>query len=85
MHRAATPLLATKLFVPAIRPGLVPRPHLIERLNEGVRLGRELTLLSAPAGYGKTTLLSEWAHSNRGAWNPQFAPCAPAYRLGLPE
>jgi LuxR family maltose regulon positive regulatory protein len=63
MDRAAAPLLTTKLYVPSIRPGLVSRPHLIERLNEGVRLGRKLTLLSAPAGYGKTTLLSEWVHS----------------------
>jgi LuxR family maltose regulon positive regulatory protein len=53
-----TPLLTTKLYIPPIRPELVPRPHLIERLNEG--LHRKLTLISAPAGFGKTTLLSEW-------------------------
>jgi len=55
-----TPLLTTKLYVPPSRPGLVPRPRLIERLDEGLRQGRKLTLLSAPAGFGKTTLLSEW-------------------------
>ena len=54
-----TPLLKTKLYIPPIRPELMPRPRLIERLNEG--LYRKLTLISAPAGFGKTTLLSEWA------------------------
>jgi len=61
----ATLLLATKLFIPALRPGLVPRPRLIQRLDEGLRLGRKLTLISAPAGYGKTTLLSEWIASRK--------------------
>jgi ATP/maltotriose-dependent transcriptional regulator MalT len=53
-----TPLLATKLYVPPPRPNIVRRPRLIARLNEG--LDHKLTLLSAPAGFGKTTLLSEW-------------------------
>ena len=53
------PFLTTKLFIPPTRPDLVPRPLLIERLNAG--LGGKLTLVSAPAGFGKTTLLSEWA------------------------
>src|SRR5829696_8366017 len=52
------PLLLTKLSVPSARPSLVPRLRLRERLEEG--LGRKLTLLSAPAGFGKTTLLSKW-------------------------
>jgi LuxR family maltose regulon positive regulatory protein len=52
------PLLATKLHIPPSRPNLVPRPRLIERLNEGMQ--RRLTLISAPAGFGKTTLLGEW-------------------------
>lgn len=51
-------LLTTKLFVPAARPDLVPRPRLTARLNDG--LSRKLTLISAPAGFGKTTLLGEW-------------------------
>jgi LuxR family maltose regulon positive regulatory protein len=42
------------------RPELVPRPHLIERLNTGLRAACKLTLISAPAGFGKTTLLSAW-------------------------
>jgi LuxR family maltose regulon positive regulatory protein len=54
----AVPLLATKLYIPPVRTGLVSRPRLIERLNAG--LHRKLTLVSAPAGFGKTTLLSEW-------------------------
>jgi len=74
-----TPLLRTKLYIPPIRPDpstgltatstrggrtrLVPRPRLIERLNAGLQ--RKLTLISAPAGFGKTTLLSEWASSCR--------------------
>lgn len=52
------PLLRTKLYIPPARPSLVPRPRLTERLNEGMT--RKLTLISAPAGFGKTTLLSEW-------------------------
>jgi LuxR family maltose regulon positive regulatory protein len=56
----AVSLLQTKLHIPHPRPDLVPRPRLVERLNQGLRLGRRLTLVSAPAGFGKTTLLSEW-------------------------
>src|ERR671917_2280114 len=52
------PLLATKLYVPPRRPNGVLRPRLIERLNAG--LHRKLTLIAAPAGFGKTTLVSEW-------------------------
>ena len=57
-NTVSTPLLKTKLYVPATRPGLVARPRLIERLEQNVN--RKLTLVSAPAGYGKTTLISEW-------------------------
>jgi len=55
------PLLQTKLYIPPVRPELVSRPRLIERLNAG--LHHKLTLVSAPAGFGKTTLVSEWIHS----------------------
>jgi LuxR family transcriptional regulator, maltose regulon positive regulatory protein len=51
-------LLTTKLYVPQAHPNLVARPRLSEQLKEGMR--RRLTLISAPAGFGKTTLLSEW-------------------------
>jgi LuxR family transcriptional regulator, maltose regulon positive regulatory protein len=54
----STPILATKLYIPPSRPKVVLRPRLIERLNVG--LHRKLTLISAPAGFGKTTLVSEW-------------------------
>jgi LuxR family maltose regulon positive regulatory protein len=68
-----TSILATKLYLPGLRPNLVLRPRLLERLNEG--LHRTLTLISAPAGFGKTTLLSAW-----------LAGCArPAAWLSLDE
>ena len=54
----AYPLLATKLHVLRPRTHLVPRAHLIEQLRRGVE--RALTLVSAPAGFGKTTLLTQW-------------------------
>ncbi len=54
----ASPLLDTKLYIPKLRPGLVARPRLSERLSRGV--GSKLTVISAPPGFGKTTLLAEW-------------------------
>ncbi|PKN97330.1 MAG: helix-turn-helix transcriptional regulator [Chloroflexi bacterium HGW-Chloroflexi-4] len=54
-------LILTKLYIPPIRRAIVPRPALIARLNEGLATNRKLTLISAPAGFGKTTLVSEWA------------------------
>jgi LuxR family transcriptional regulator, maltose regulon positive regulatory protein len=54
------PLLATKLYLPPLRLRSVPRPRLVERLNDGLAAGTRLTLVSAPAGFGKTTLVSEW-------------------------
>ena len=61
-------LLATKLNVPGLRPGLVPRPRLAQRLDEG--LSRGVLLVCAPAGYGKTMLLADWVrHGKQGvAW-----------------
>src|SRR3990172_5681996 len=56
----STPILATKLYIPPPRPKVVLRPRLIERLNEGLLSGHKLTLISASAGFGKTTLVSEW-------------------------
>ncbi len=56
----ALPLLTTKLYIPPPRSNLVARAHLVERLNEGLHLGHKLTLVSAPAGFGKTTCISEW-------------------------
>jgi LuxR family maltose regulon positive regulatory protein len=54
----SSPLLTTKLHIPQVRTARVLRPHLIKRLQQG--LAQKLTLISAPAGYGKTTLLCEW-------------------------
>ena len=51
-----TPLLATKLYIPPARPNRVARPRLLEELN----ILRPLTMIAAPAGFGKTTLLSDW-------------------------
>lgn len=53
-----TPILSTKLFIPPPRNKVVLRRRLIDRLNEG--LPGKLSLISAPAGFGKTTLVSEW-------------------------
>jgi len=61
-----TPLLITKLYIPPVQPELVSRPRLIERLDAG--LHRKLTLISAPAGLGKTTLVSEWASQRVSEW-----------------
>ncbi|MFC2029201.1 LuxR C-terminal-related transcriptional regulator [Chloroflexota bacterium] len=60
----ADTLLTTKLYIPPFRADLVSRPHLVSRLNAALgpdgHFIRKLTLVSAPAGFGKTTLLSEW-------------------------
>ena len=56
----SAPILATKLYIPPPRPQVVLRARLIERLNEGLSAGRKLSLISASAGFGKTTLVSEW-------------------------
>jgi LuxR family transcriptional regulator, maltose regulon positive regulatory protein len=60
----ALPILATKLYIPPPRPNVVARPRLIERLNAGHTAGRMpgVTLISAAAGFGKTTLVGEWVH-----------------------
>ncbi|MEU8225809.1 LuxR C-terminal-related transcriptional regulator [Kribbella sp. NPDC048915] len=64
-----TVVLATKLFVPARRAGLVGRPWLSERLDDVLEPGRRLALVSAPAGFGKTTLVGEWASAHpRVGW-----------------
>ncbi len=62
------PILVTKLYIPPLRPKVVLRPRLVDRLNAG--LHDKLTLISAPAGFGKTTLVSEWlaAGDRPAAW-----------------
>jgi LuxR family maltose regulon positive regulatory protein len=59
----STPLLSTKLYIPTPRPNLVPRPRLIGQIDAGLSQGRKLTLIAAPAGFGKTTLTTEWLYS----------------------
>ncbi len=64
-----TPILATKLYIPPSRSNLIRRHPLIEQLNEGLQqqhgFVRKLTLISAPAGFGKTTLVTSWIHQLR--------------------
>lgn len=68
------PLLETKFYVPGSRRALVPRPRLSERLDRGA--ASKLMLVSAPAGFGKTTLVAEWlaagpaapSDERSGAW-----------------
>ena len=69
----SAPILATKLFRPTVRPQFVPRRHLLKRLNQDAKC--RLILVSAPAGFGKTTLVTEWltqlitsSNVNQAAW-----------------
>ena len=55
-------IISTKIHIPLPRPTLVERPRLFENLNQGCQV--KLMLISAPAGYGKSSLVSEWAHKN---------------------
>ena len=60
-----TAVLQTKLFIPPLRVGAILRQHLTRRLGEGLHQGRRLSLISAPAGYGKTSLVVEWIQQAR--------------------
>jgi LuxR family transcriptional regulator, maltose regulon positive regulatory protein len=55
-----TEILASKISIPPLRPSLVARPRLVQSLNEGLTSRRRLSLVSAPAGFGKTTLVIDW-------------------------
>jgi hypothetical protein len=72
-------LLSTKLYIPQASQNLVHRPRLVEQMEAGLRhddggFARKLTLVSAPAGYGKTTLITEWlAEISAGDSAPDFA------------
>jgi LuxR family maltose regulon positive regulatory protein len=60
------PLLQTKLYRPPPRADLVARPRLLEKLDRGLNEGHQIILVSAPPGYGKTTLVSKWIESQTG-------------------
>jgi len=76
-HNPPSELLRTKLFVPlahglarsdpstGVRARLVSRPRLVEQLSRGLRSGCKLSLISAPAGFGKTTLVGTWLSESR--------------------
>lgn len=67
----STPLLATKIFIPPARKNLVLRSRLLEKLDRSLSAGCHLILVSAPAGYGKTTLISTWvAHLKSSEYYP---------------
>ena len=66
-HRMESPLLETKFHRPRRRRGLVVRSRLIDRLNRGAE--STLTLVSAPAGFGKTTLLADWLDAATDEWS----------------
>jgi LuxR family maltose regulon positive regulatory protein len=76
------PILITKLYIPPTRAELVPRTELIEHLNNG--LDRKLTLISAPAGFGKTTLVSHWLENLRADKETHRQPLQVAW-LSLDE
>jgi len=63
-------ILLTKLFIPSIPHSVIHRPHLIGQLTTGLQARKALALVSAPAGYGKSTLLAEWvtAYPGQIAW-----------------
>ncbi len=54
------PVLATKLYIPPPRAHAIARSRLVKRMDDGIQPGKKLTLISAPAGFGKSTLLAEW-------------------------
>jgi len=78
----ASPILITKLYIPPTRAELVQRLELIERLSDG--LNRKLTLISAPAGFGKTTLVSHWLENLRAGQEIHHHPIRVAW-LSLDE
>lgn len=67
-----TPILATKLHIPTWQESIMPRPRLLEQLTAGLQEHHKLTLISAPAGYGKTTIVTDWIHSLSDS-NPKIA------------
>ncbi|RUA01011.1 MAG: hypothetical protein DSY88_09780 [Candidatus Poseidoniales archaeon] len=91
MTQISNPLLNTKLFIPRSRPDLIPRVRLTGLLQAGA--WRALTLVSAPAGFGKTTLVSDWVRESgwKAAWvsneikTPQLVAAQHRDWRGLPS
>jgi LuxR family maltose regulon positive regulatory protein len=63
-NRVRDPLLATRFFPPPLPIASVPRPHLMERMQHGLHV--PLTLISAPPGFGKSTIINQWIHDQTG-------------------
>jgi len=62
-------LLATKLYIPSLHPQIIQRQPILDLMNDGLSIGKRLTLVCAPAGYGKTTLVCEWLQKiPRACW-----------------
>ncbi len=82
MIAVSTPILATKLYIPPPRAQLILRLRLTSRLSESLHLGQRLTLISAPPGFGKTTLLSEWLYPKDEEIHPSsfILPKSPGFR-----
>jgi LuxR family maltose regulon positive regulatory protein len=59
------PILTTKLYVPPVRANIVQRARLVQQIETGITSNHKLTLVSAPAGFGKTTLISDWGNETR--------------------
>ena len=59
------PLLTTKLYIPPVRANIVQRTRLVQQIETGISSNYKLTLVSAPAGFGKTTLISNWGNETR--------------------
>ncbi|MBA2286329.1 MAG: hypothetical protein H0W02_12675 [Ktedonobacteraceae bacterium] len=77
------PLLTTKLFIPLVHERIVTRPRLLERLQQVTY--HALTLVLAPAGFGKTTLLSQWCAMLRGAQTSHSMQSGAAHTLAAPH
>jgi len=67
------PLLATKTNLPSLRPGQLPRPRLAACLDDAVRQGKGMVLVSAPPGFGKTAVVADWLHARLAGENPPLA------------
>ena len=78
-------LLKTKLYIPLTRPDVVSRPRLIQHLQHGLLSGHKLTLISAPAGFGKTTLVSSWIDHLRRDASPEHLVVTRVAWLSLDE